>query len=406
MSKYIRYLCSILVGVGLGISVTLSGQENAEQYHHNLNYPLLLDVIDTVETYYVTEMSQDELIAAAIEGIFAKLDPYSNFLDKQEFSNIRNANKGEYFGFGIEIAAEDGKITIITPFAGSPAERAGIKAGDRIVKLNNNNVDYSKLDDLLKEIKKHSQNNQSIVLALTHSNMDTVYEVTLVPNLISVQSVTAELLDGNIGFIKLASFQDNSTEEMVKQLALWQPLKLKGLVLDLRNNPGGLLDQAIKIADIFLEKGRIVSTEGRFFDANSDYYASPQTMLHDVPMLVLINKGSASASEVLAAALQDNKRAKLIGETSFGKGTVQSLIPTLMEGNAIKLTIAKYTTPNGRDINSKGIEPDIKLQLDTVTNEQTVPIIDETNVHDKIEDNNVETDLILDSAISWIKTHS
>ena len=406
MSKYIRYLCSILVGVGLGISVTLSGQENAEQYHHNLNYPLLLDVIDTVETYYVTEMSQDELIAAAIEGIFAKLDPYSNFLDKQEFSNIRNANKGEYFGFGIEIAAEDGKITIITPFAGSPAERAGIKAGDRIVKLNNNNVDYSKLDDLLKEIKKHSQNNQSIVLALTHSNMDTVYEVTLVPSLISVQSVTAELLDGNIGFIKLASFQDNSTEEMVKQLALWQPLKLKGLILDLRNNPGGLLDQAIKIADIFLEKGRIVSTEGRFFDANSDYYASPQTMLNDVPMLVLINKGSASASEVLAAALQDNKRAKLIGETSFGKGTVQSLIPTLMEGNAIKLTIAKYTTPNGRDINSKGIEPDIKLQLDTVTNEQTVPIIDETNVHDKIEDNNVETDLILDSAISWIKTHS
>ncbi|MPY25613.1 S41 family peptidase [Shewanella sp. YLB-07] len=406
MSKYIRYLCSILIGVGLGISVTLSGQENAEQYHHNLNYPLLLDVIDTVETYYVTELSQDELIAAAIEGIFSKLDPYSNFLDKQEFSNIRNANKGEYFGFGIEIATEDDKITIITPFPDSPAERAGIRAGDRIVRLNNNKVDYSKLDDLLKEIKNHSQNNQSIVLALTHPNMDTVYEVTLVPSLISVHSVTAELLDGNIGFIKLASFQDNSTEEMVKQLALWQPLKLQGLILDLRNNPGGLLDQAIKIADIFLEKGRIVSTEGRFFDANSDYYASPQTMLHDVPIMVLINKGSASASEVLAAALQDNKRAKLIGETSFGKGTVQSLIPTLMEGNAIKLTIAKYTTPNGRDINSKGIEPDIKLQLDTVTNEQTVPIIDETNVHDKIENNNVETDLILDSAITWIKTHS
>lgn len=406
MSKYIRYLGSILIGVGLGISVTLSGQENAEQYHHNLNYPLLLDVIDTVETYYVTELSQDELIAAAIEGIFAKLDPYSNFLDKQEFSNIRNANKGEYFGFGIEIATENDQITIITPFAGSPAERAGIRAGDRIVKLNNNKVDYSKLDDLLTEIKNHSQNNQSIVLALTHPNMDTVYEVTLVPSLISVLSVTAELLDGNIGFIKLANFQDNSTEEMVKQLALWQPLKLQGLILDLRNNPGGLLDQAIKIADIFLDKGRIVSTEGRFFDANSDYYASPQTMLNDVPMLVLINKGSASASEVLAAALQDNKRAKLIGETSFGKGTVQSLIPTLMEGNAIKLTIAKYTTPNGRDINSKGIEPDIKLQLETVTNEQTMHIIDETNVHDKIEDNNVETDLILDSAITWIKTHS
>lgn len=355
MSKYIRYLCCILVGLGLGLSVTLSGQENAEQYHHSLNYPLLLDVIDTVEAYYVTELSQDELISAAIEGIFAKLDPYSNFLDKQEFSNIRDANKGEYFGFGIEIATEDDKITIITPFAGSPAERAGIRAGDRIVKLNNHKVDFNKLDDLLKEIKNHSQNNQSIVLTLAHSNMKTVYEVTLMPSLISVQSVTAELLKDNIGYIKLASFQDNSTEEMVKQLTLWQPLKLKGLILDLRNNPGGLLDQAINIADIFLEKGRIVSTEGRFFDANSDYYASPQTMLLDIPMTVLINKGSASASEVLAAALQDNKRAKLIGETSYGKGTVQSLIPTLMEGNAIKLTIAKYTTPNGRDINSKEI---------------------------------------------------
>ncbi|BAJ04279.1 S41 family peptidase [Shewanella violacea] len=406
MSKYIRYLCSILVGVGLGISVTLSGQENAEQYHHNFNYPLLLDVIDTVETYYVTELSQDELIAAAIEGIFAKLDPYSNFLDKDEFSNIRNANKGEYFGFGIEIATEDNKITIITPFPDSPAEQAGIRPGDRIVKLNNQKVDYSKLDDLLKEIKNHSQNNQSIVLALTHHNMNTVYEVTLAPSLISVHSVTAKLLEGNIGFIKLASFQDNSTEEMVKQLTLWQPLKLQGLILDLRNNPGGLLDQAIKIADIFLEKGRIVSTEGRFFDANSDYYASPQTMLLDVPMLVLINKGSASASEVLAAALQDNKRAKLIGQTSFGKGTVQSLIPTLMEGNAIKLTIAKYTTPNGRDINRKGIEPDIKLHLDAVTKEQTVPIIDGTHIHDKIEKNNAEADLILNSAITWIKTNS
>ncbi len=401
MSQIIRYITCSLLGLALGLSVTLSGQENADQYHPRLNYPLLLDVIDTIETYYVTELTQDELISAAIEGIFDKLDPYSGFLDKQAFSNIRDANKGEYFGFGIEIAAEDDKITIITPFPSSPAELAGIKAGDQIVKINDKKVNPKLLDTLLSEIKHHSQNNQSINLTLTHSDMDSLFEVTLVPSIISVQSVTAKLYEDKIGYIRLASFQDNSTEEMIKQLTLWRPIGLEGLILDLRNNPGGLLDQAIKIADIFLAKGRIVSTEGRFFDANSDYFASPQTMFSTVPIIVLINKGSASASEVLAAALQENDRATLIGETSFGKGTVQSLIPTLIEGNAIKLTIAKYTTPKGHDINSKGIEPDIKLEAETVTIGESVPIIDKNTVHDEIKD-----DQILDSAITWIKTNT
>ncbi|WP_065204452.1 S41 family peptidase [Shewanella woodyi] len=399
MSQLIRYLSFTLLGLALGVSLTLSSQENAEQAQSRLNYPLLLDIIDTVETYYVTEFTQDELIAAAIEGIFAKLDPYSNFLDQQEFSNIRDANKGEYFGFGVEIATEDNKITIITPFANSPADLAGIEPGDQILKLNNEPVDSNRLDYLLKEIKRHSQNNLPILLTLSHTGMDTEFEVTLIPSVISIQSVTAKVIEDQIGYIRLASFQDNSTEELVKQLTQWQDVRLSGIILDLRNNPGGLLDQAIKIADIFLSKGRIVSTEGRFFDANSEYYASPQTMFSNIPMTILINKGSASASEVLAAALQENHRAKVIGETSFGKGTVQSLIPTLIEGNAIKLTIAKYTTPNGRDINSKGIEPDIKLDLTTVTNNKNVPIIDEIIIQDESTQ-----DKILNSAITWIKT--
>ena len=222
---------------------------------------------------------------------------------------------------------------------------------------------------------------------------------SLMPSVITIQSVSAKILDEEIGYIRLSSFQDNSTEEMIKQLTQWKQMKLSGIILDLRNNPGGLLDQAIKIADIFLAKGRIVSTEGRFFDANSEYYASPKTMLSNVPMTILINKGSASASEVLAAALQENNRAKVIGETSFGKGTVQSLIPTLKDGNAIKLTIAKYTTPNGRDINSRGIEPDIKLDLDTVTNDKNMLIIDGAAIQDEST-----KDKILNSAITWIKT--
>ncbi|PKG59175.1 S41 family peptidase [Shewanella sp. Choline-02u-19] len=399
MSGVVRNLSFAAAGLALGLSLTLFGQEHTQQYKTRIDYPVLLDVIDTIETYYVTKITEEELIEAAIEGIFAKLDPYSSFLDKQAFANIQDSNDGEYYGFGVEIATDNDQITIVTPFPQSPAELAGIMPGDRVIKLNQQLVTADKLENLLNEIKQHSYDKQAIDLELIRANSETTYSVTISPSLITINSVEAQLLDNQIGYIKLSSFQENSTQDMVKQLALWQAKPLNGLILDLRNNPGGLLDQAIKIADIFLEKGRIVATEGRFFDANSDYYASPQTMVNSVPMLVLINKGSASASEVLAAALQENGRAKLIGQTSFGKGTVQSLIPTLTEGNAIKLTIAKYTTPNGRDIHEKGIIPDIKVALDIVTSDQTMPIINTNSLRGDIAE-----DKLVNSAIAWIKT--
>ncbi|MCL1059356.1 S41 family peptidase [Shewanella gelidimarina] len=399
MSGVVRNLSFAAAGLALGLSLTLFGQEHTQQYKTRIDYPVLLDVIDTIETYYVTKITEEELIEAAIEGIFAKLDPYSSFLDKQAFANIQDSNDGEYYGFGVEIATDNDQITIVTPFPQSPAELAGIMPGDRVIKLNQQLVTADKLENLLNEIKQHSYDKQAIDLELIRANSETTYNVTISPSLITINSVEAQLLDNQIGYIRLSSFQENSTQDMVKQLALWQAKPLNGLILDLRNNPGGLLDQAIQIADIFLEKGRIVATEGRFFDANSDYYASPQTMVKSVPMLVLINKGSASASEVLAAALQENGRAKLIGQTSFGKGTVQSLIPTLTEGNAIKLTIAKYTTPNGRDIHEKGIIPDIKVALEIVTSDQTMPIINTNSLRGDIAE-----DKLVNSAIAWIKT--
>ena len=399
MSGIIRNLSFATAGLALGLSLTLFGQEHTQQYKTRVDYPVLLDVIDTIETYYVKKLTEEELIEAAIEGIFAKLDPYSSFLDKQAFSNIQESNDGEYYGFGVEIATDNDQITIVTPFPQSPAEQAGIMPGDRIVKLNQQLVTADKLETLLNEIKQHSYDKQAIDLELVRANSEVTYKVTISPSLISINSVEAQLLDNQIGYIRLSSFQENSTQDLVKQLALWQTEPLNGLILDLRNNPGGLLDQAIQIADIFLDRGRIVATEGRFFDANSDYYASPQTMVKSVPMLVLINKGSASASEVLAAALQENGRAKLIGQTSFGKGTVQSLIPTLTEGNAIKLTIAKYTTPNGKDIHSKGIEPDIKVALETITSDESMPIIDANSLRGDIAE-----DKLVNSAIAWIKT--
>ena len=398
MSQYIRYFCCLAAGLALGLSVTLSGQEHTQQYKSHISYPVLLDIIDTIETYYVQQLSEEELIEAAIDGIFNKLDPYSSFLDRQTFASMQEINNGEYFGFGVEIATDNDQITIVTPFAQSPAEAAGIKPGDRVVKLNQQLVTAEKLESILSEIKQHSLDNRPIELEMVRANSDAHYSVTLSPSLIAIDPIEAEILDNQIGYIRLASFQENTTQELVKQLSIWKAAPLNGIILDLRNNPGGLLDQAITIADLFLDKGRIVATEGRFFDANSDYYASPQTMASNIPMTVLINKGSASASEVLAAALQDNGRAQLIGQTSFGKGTIQSLIPTLMDGNAIKLTIAKYTTPNGNDINSKGIEPDIKIELEAVSDSESMPIIETNSLRES-----VAQDKLVNSAIAWIK---
>ncbi|MCU8106983.1 S41 family peptidase [Shewanella sp. SM101] len=400
MKYMIRYISCVGLGLTLGLSISLSSQENAKSYRDNFDYPLLQDVLETVETYYIKTVTKEELVQAAIKGIFEHLDPYSSFLNHQELLDLKDSNRGEYFGFGFEVAAQKDHISIIAPFAHSPAEQAGIRAGDIIIKLNDTLATETNLADILTEIKRHSLNNQSINLELKHSNDDATFKVSLKPSNITIESVSTQLLDGNIGYVRLSNFQENSTEDMVRSLSQWQNKPLTGLILDLRNNPGGLLDQAVKIADLFLAKGRIVSTSGRFFDANSDYYASPQTILTNVPMLVLINKGSASASEVLAAALQENGRAKLLGETSFGKGTVQSLIPILEDGNAIKLTIAQYNTPRGENIHNIGIIPDIKIAAETGSGVGNLAIIDALSAHASLAQDHQVT-----SAIAWIQHH-
>ncbi|ABL98270.1 S41 family peptidase [Shewanella amazonensis] len=395
MKQFIRYLGATVFGLALGISVSLSGQENARSVLSQYDYPLLVDIMDTIETYYVNQISRDELIEGAIEGMFKKLDPYSGYLSHQDLINIRDTNRGEYFGYGFEIASDDNLIRIVSPFSDSPADKAGIIAGDTIIAVNSHQVADMDLNAVLAEIRYHSLNNLPLTLTLEHSDKIS-YQVTLRPATISVASVQGRWLEGEIAYVRLTSFQDNTTEDLVKQLSQWN--SPKGLILDLRNNPGGLLDQAIRIADLFLAKGRIVSTSGRYFDANSDYFASPQTLMTNVPMMVLINKGSASASEVLAAALQENGRALLIGETSFGKGTVQSLIPTLNMDSAIKLTIAHYNTPKGHDIHAKGIEPDIKIAAqNTVKDAGDMPIIGSEQRKTQLEDQT------LASAIAWIE---
>ncbi|MGL5906916.1 MAG: S41 family peptidase [Shewanella sp.] len=434
MQQLIRNIAHLGIGLLLGLCISLSSQEHASSQsdahlrsdhknnplsehtcddishniNHNINhnisdefgYPLLQDVLETVETYYVKTVTREELVQAAIQGIFEHLDPYSSFLKHQDLLDLQDTNRGEYFGYGFEVASDKDHLSIIAPFANSPAQRAGIQAGDRIIKLNHTAISEKNLNDILTEIKQHSLRKQSIMLTLTQLNSGTEYQVTLAPSQINIQSVTSKLIDNHIGYIRLSSFQENTTAEMIRTLAQWQTRSLTGVILDLRNNPGGLFDQAIEVADLFLAKGKIVSTSGRFFDANADYFASPQTMLTNVPMLVLINKGSASAAEVLAAALQENERATLLGETSFGKGTVQNLIPILNDGNAIKLTIAQYNTPKGDNIHEIGIEPDIKFSNPTRPSPDTKAIIDATQTTSQ-----AAQDPLVSTAISWIRHH-
>lgn len=398
MAQYLRYFICFILGAVLALSVSLSSSEHVQNHSQDYDYPLLMDVIETIETYYVKPLPRQELIKAAIAGIFTHLDPYSGFLDRNEYRDLNDVNKGAYFGFGFEVATDKDKIVIIAPFANSPAQRMDLRPGDTIIKFNGQDVTPSNLNKVLKDIKHHSQNRHPITLTLIHKQTSTPIDVTLTPSVIHIEAINARVLASNIGYIHLASFQEDTTQSIINQALAWQDLQLKGIILDLRNNPGGLLNQAISIADLFLEQGLIVSTQGRFFDANEEYYASSKALFKELPMVVLINQGSASASEVLAAALQENKRATLMGEKTFGKGTVQSLIPMLNQGNAMKLTIAKYRTPNGNDIHSKGIEPDIKIENPLVSELNNMPIIDGSLV----TSDTLALDRELDSAIAWI----
>ncbi|QBF83095.1 S41 family peptidase [Shewanella maritima] len=403
MHQSLRYLACFICGVLVAMSVSLSSSEHtfirAESSGQEYDLALLYDVIDTVETYYLNQVERPELIKAAIDGVFKHLDPYSGFLNRQAFQSLTDSNKGEYFGFGFEVATEGGKITVITPFAGSPAANAGIMPGDVISHFNEVEVTESNLNMVLTGIKQHSQQNQAINLTVVSDALDEQRELIISPSHVHIESIQARVIN-NIGYINIANFQSDAAKAIIKQSIAWQELQLDGVILDVRNNPGGLLDQAIEIADLFLDKGRIVSTQGRFFDANEDYYASKHTIFNQLPVAVLINKGSASASEVLAAALQENDRAVLLGEKSFGKGTVQSLIPMLSQGNAIKLTIAKYNTPKGNDIHSVGIAPDIKVDFNTVSTNTNVPIITAYNLDDPLKD------LHISSAINWISQNN
>lgn len=319
-------------------------------------------VFDQIRNVYVEDVDDPTLLKNAIIGMLTQLDPHSAYLDKSAFEELQTNTSGEFGGLGIEVGMEDGFVKVISPIDDTPAQRAGIKAGDLIVKINGTPLTGTALDVAVEKMR--GPKGSAITLTIVRDGLDKPLDIKLIRDTIKVISVRAEPLDPGFAYVRVAQFQVNTADDLKKALAKLQTenkSKLKGVVLDLRNNPGGVLQASVDVADLFLEKGAIVSTKGRVANANLEYEATAGDMLNAAPMVVLINEGSASASEIVAGALQDQKRAIVIGTQSFGKGSVQTVIP-LSEDRAIKLTTARYYTPSGRSIQAEGIVPDIIVE--------------------------------------------
>ena len=348
--------------VGSGFYRNLSA-DGAETYK---GLKLFSDVIGLVENNYVDPVDSKELIEKAIEGMVHSLDPHSSLLSPDDFKELQIDTQGEFTGIGVSITMKDGFVTVISPIEGTPAYEAGIKAGDRIIK-----VDGKTTGDLREAVKMiRGPKGTEVVVTIAREEAKKPIDFKIVRDIIPVESVKAVVLKPGYGYVWITNFRDNTTDDLVSELEKLESAKipLKGLILDLRDNPGGLLNQAIEVSDLFIEKGTILSIKGRKEKNTQIYTATPNKVKRNYPIVLLINGGSASASEIVAGALQDQKRALILGTTSFGKGSVQS-VEKLRDGYGLKLTIARYYTPSGRSIQAKGIQPDIVVKRRLISKE-------------------------------------
>ncbi len=317
------------------------------------------EVLEKINKEYVDEINQSESMDSAINGLLQSLDPYSSYMSPEIFEEMQTETSGEFGGLGIEVSMEAGVVKVITPIDDTPASKAGLKAGDYIVKINDIQVQGKSLSEAVDLMR--GPVGSGIELTVRRRGVKKALTFNVVREIIEVQSVKSELLENDIGYLRLTSFNDNSSQQIKKQIKKLKKNKnLNSYILDLRNNPGGLLSQAIKITDFFLENGEIVSTKSRKKSENRKWFAKKGDILDGKTLLVLINYGSASASEIVAGALKDHKRAILVGENSYGKGSVQSIIPLKNKG-AIRLTVAKYYLPSGKSISEVGVRPDIEV---------------------------------------------
>jgi carboxyl-terminal processing protease len=334
----------------------ISHSDNNEIYK---KIDLFGEVLEKINKEYVDEVDQSESMDAAINGLLQSLDPYSSYMSPESFEGMQTETSGEFGGLGIEVGMESGVVKVISPIDNTPASKAGLKAGDYIVKIDGVQVQGKSLMEAVDLMRGPVGSGIEITVRRRGVKKSLIFNITR--EIIQVQSVKSELIDNNIGYIRLTSFNENSSKQIKKKInKLNKNQDPKGYILDLRNNPGGLLSQAIKISDFFLEDGEIVSTKSRQSSENRKWFAKKGDLINGKALIVLINYGSASASEIVAGALKDHKRAIIIGENSYGKGSVQSIIPLKNKG-AIRLTIAKYYLPSGESISEVGVTPDIEI---------------------------------------------
>lgn len=373
---YLPSLFTLLVVFGL-FSIGLGAAENPRQAkvtkdsktvtESTVTPRTLNQILRQIDSYYVDEVNVNVLLENAIKEVFKQLDPHSAYLNEKDLNTLFEMANGQYDGLGVEVELRNQLLVVLDTIKNSPAEMAGLQKGDIIDSINGVSVKGKTLEEVSELIKKSEQNTQLVV---NRDYYDKPLEFTVEKAKIDVESVTHKLLRNDIGYLKIYSFQSSTTDDLVKSMDHLKRLtdgKLQGLIIDLRDNPGGVLDSAVGVSDLFLNKGTIVTTRGRFNDANHNFSATPGDLLPGKPIYVLINKGSASASEIVAGALKENDRATIVGMQSFGKGSVQSLIPLGNGNTAIKLTTALYFTPDGLSINGIGIKPDVEIPQQQAT---------------------------------------
>ena len=335
----------------------VSAESNTSIYE---KIDLFSEVLNKINNEYVEEVNQSDAMDAAINGVLQSLDPYSTYMSPEMFRDMQTETSGKFGGLGIEVGMEYGVVKVISPIDNSPASRVGVKAGDYIVKINDNQVQGKSLTEAVELMRGPVGSDIEITVRRKGVKKSIIFTITR--EIIKIESVKSKYIDEGIGYLRLTSFNENSGNQIKKKIKEFNNKKdLKGYILDLRNNPGGLLSQAIKIADFFLEDGEIVSTKGRKKSENRKFFAKKGDLTNGMTLIVLINYGSASASEIVAGALKDHKRAILVGENSYGKGSVQSVIPLKNKG-AIRLTISKYYLPSGKSISEVGVTPDIEIE--------------------------------------------